>query len=250
MVVVAVGLSRLLRRGLFVAVLAAAGWLLGAAFAGTASADELPGDNPQAQSSNLLGSLLNGLTGSLGGVTTTIVDTAGDILSPAATQAPAPIVDLPSLLPAIGSASGGVTTDRDDVSRAETVAPVPVVTPPAPAVPPAAPVVAPPTPAPPVAPPVVVPVVPAAPAAAPDSGTTDHAGQGGSEPQPVKTPAAPASSGATVSTAHDNAGGARGTYGVLPSQATFHPADAGFTTRSRAVNAAGRAAGLPASSPD
>lgn len=246
MVVVAVKLSRLLRRGLFVVALAAAGWLLGVAFAGSAGADELAGDNAQTQSSGLLGGLLNGLTG----ITTSLVDTSGDILAPVLTPESTPVIELPSILPDTGSSSGSVATDRNDVGRSDTVVPAPVVTPPAPVVPVAP--VAPEPPAPPAAPPVVhTPVVPAAPAAQ-DFGSAagEQAGGGGSEPQPGKAPSAPAGSGATMSSAHDNSGGARGTQGVLTSQTTLHPADAGFTTRSRAVNAAGRTAGLPASSPD
>jgi len=261
MVVVAVELSRLLRRALLVAAVAAAGWLLSAVFASAASAEELPGDNAQPeQSGGLLGNLIGGLTGGLtdvvGGVTDrltdvtgSLVDTAGDALLPIVDEPQAPVTEPPAVLP--GSSSGSAATDRNDaVPHAETVV-APVV--------PAAPVVAPaPVPPPseapaPVKPPVAT--VPAAPAAPPattdvDSAATEHADGGEPEPQPTKAPSAPASSGTTVSTAHDNAGGARGTHGVLPAQATLHAADAGFTTRSLAVNGAGRAAGLPASSPD
>ena len=243
MVVVGVERSHLLRRGLFVVAVAAAGWLFGMVFAGTAGADEVTPDSTRTESSGLLGGLLDGLTGTVSGVTTSIVDISGELLSPIVTPDPEPVVDLPSLLPASVSPSGSVSTDPDDASRAEIVAPVQADAPPAA---PAAPLVLAPVP---VAPAVVV--VPAAPAV-PDVGgaAAEHAGQSGSEPEPVKAPAAPAGSGATMSTAHDNAGGARGTCGAPTSQATHHPADAGFTTRSRAVDAAGRAAGLPASSPD
>jgi len=102
-----------------------------------------------------------------------------------------------------------------------------------------------------------VPPAPAAPPAAPQSGdgtsgdgTSGQAGGDEPAPQPVKTPTSPANSGTTASSSHDTSGGARSTHGVLPAQTTLHPADAGFSTRSRAVNAAGRIAGLPASSPD
>jgi hypothetical protein len=260
-VVVAVELSRLLRRGLLVVGIAAVGWLLGLAFAGTASADELPGENTQVRRD---GGLLSGLTSTLDELTTgltditdSVVGAAGDRLSPNVTAPAEPIVDLPSLLPIDGSAVGGsnssgggsAITDRGDVPRAE-ADPAPET-----------PVVAPPpapesTPVAHAAPPVVVlvPVAPVTPAGQ-DSGNdssaaTEHVDQRGSDPRPVKTPAAPAGSGTTVSTTHDSSGGARGTHGVLTSQATLHPADAGFTTRSRAVDAAGRIAGLPASSPD
>jgi hypothetical protein len=270
-VVVAVELSRLLRRGLLVIAIAAGGWLLSVVFAGTASADEPPSDDARVptQSGGLLGSLVGGLTDTLGGVAHgltglggSVVDTAGDILSPIVepivnpivdpiVDSPAgPVVDVPSLLP-VDSSSGSVVTDKYNPSRSltnlvpETVAqplPAPVVVLPAPErEQPTAPT------APPVIPAPVTPVMPVVPD---EGGAAEHAGQGGSLPHPAKAPVAPAGSGTTVSTAHDNSGGARGTHGVLTSQATLHPADAGFTTRSRAVDAAGRAAGLPASSPD
>ncbi len=246
-------LSRLLRRGLLVAAIAAAGWLLSVLFAGAASADEQPTDPTQAQkteSGGLLGGLVGGLTGGVTDLTGSLVDTTGDLLSPAppAESAPVrdqePILDLPALL--TGSSSGSASTDRSDGLPRMDLAPAatpaqPVVVPPPPAV------VAPPVP--PVPPATPAAVVPAPPPAAPNS-ATEHAGGGHPEPQPVKTPAAPAGSGTTAANSHDNSGGAKGTHGVLPAQATLHPADAGFTTRSRAVNAAGRAAGLPASSPD
>lgn len=269
---VAVELSRLLRRALLVAAVAAAGWLLSAALAGTASADELPDDgtrngtqNQKLQSGNgLLGGLIGGLSNVLTGATDTVTDVTGtllrppaDLLPPIADEPPAPeepVVDLPSTLPA-GSSSGGAATDRADasdvaVSRTDTAVPAPVATPAVPVVPPPAPVVAAPVRQEPAAPPVVA--APAAPVAAEDSGSgaAEQAGEGGSQPQPVKAPATPAGSGTTVSSTHDNPGSARGTHGVLPTQATLHPADAGFTTRSRAGDAAGRATGLPASSPD
>jgi hypothetical protein len=247
-------LSRLLRRGLLVAAIAAGGWLLSVAFASTASADEAPPNTTQTHSGGLLGGLVNGLSGALGGVTTTVtgiteslVDTSGDLQQPDPAQDVVPIVDLPSLVG--GSSSGSASTDRlPPLDESRDLAPAtPVVVPPPPAV------VPPPVPTPlPETPVAVVPPAPAAPPAAPapDSTGSDQAGGGVPEPQPVKTPTTPATSGTTMSSAHDNPGGARSTHGVLPAQTTFHPADAGFTTRSRAVNAAGRVAGLPASSPD
>lgn len=257
-------LSRLLRRGLFVAAVAAAGWLLSVVFAATAGADEAPTDETHTQKQQsgggLLGGLVGGLTGVLGGVTDkladipgSLVDTSGDILAPIAPPAQEPVVDLPSTLPSTlpaGSSSGSATTDRSDGgSRADTTvvpqvaAPAaPVVTPPpAAVVPPAAPVH--------MAPVVAVPLAPAQPTQD-ASAATEHAGEGDPQPGPVKAPAAPSGSGTTASQTHDHSGGARGAHGVLPAQTTLHPADAGFTTRSRAVNAAGRVAGLPASSPD
>jgi hypothetical protein len=262
-VVVAVEPSRLLRRALLVAAVAAAGWMLSAVFANVASADELPGDDTQAyRSDDVLGHLLGGLTDVVGGVTDVVggvtdrvadiggslVDTSGDVLPPSsAPEAHDPIAEIPP-----GSSSGSASADRGDaLPRTEvTVPPAPVVTPPAPVAPP--PPVAPVAPAPVRKPVVTVPAAPVAPPAAHDTGSAaaEHAGRSEPEPEPAKTPTAPASSGTTVSTAHDNTGGARGTHSVLTAQAPLHPADAGFTTRSRAIDGAGRVAGLPASSHD
>lgn len=252
-------LSRLLRRGLLVAAVATAGWLLSVVFAGAASADELPTDQTHSQKTQpggLLGGLIGGLTGTLGGVTGkvtditgSLVDTTGDLLSPPPPadpgSDPAPIVDLPALLS--GSSSGSESTDplRLDPPPAQTPA-TPAVAPPTPAT------IAPPvSSAPPARPTVAVPPAPVTPPATQNPGSpAEQAGENQREPEPVKSPTAPVGSGTTASSAHDNSGGAKGTHGVLPAQSTLHPADAGFTTRSRAVNAAGRAAGLPASSPD
>jgi hypothetical protein len=266
-VVVAVELSRLLRRALFVAALGVAGWLLSVAFSSAASADELPPQdetlaqplnqplNQRTPSDGLLGGLIGGLSDTLGGVTDKVggtwVDTSGDAAAPE--PSPTPILDLPSILPSgPGSGSGGAAADKHDIAPpviADIVAPpAPASVVPAPPPPPPPPVVrvAHPTPAPPPAVP-----APAVPPAAQESGVSDEqAGKGDPEPQPVKTPSAPASTGTTVSASHDSSGGARGTHGVLAPHDTLHPADAGFTTRSRAVNAAGRVPGLPASSPD
>lgn len=270
---VAVELSRLLRRGLFVAAVAAAGWLLGVVFAGTASAQPLPPqDQQQTQDrqpgGGLLGGLLGGVTDTLAGLTDTVagltdtvMDTTTTLLTPAMPPMPGhPAAPVPLPAPSggsssgtsSGSSSGTATTARDETPAAVVEEAQPVVAP-APVAPPK-PVVAVPVPEP-VVRPFVAPVAPPAPVVQDTGGDTgsaadEHAGRGDSAPQPVKAPAAPAGSGATVSTAHDSSGGARGTHGVLTTQATLHPADAGFTTRSRALDAAGRAAGLPAASPD
>jgi outer membrane biosynthesis protein TonB len=255
-VVVAVELSRLLRRGLLVAAIAATGWLLGVVFAGPASADELPRDQAQTReqsSGGLLGGLLGGITHTVSGLTDTVVDLTGSVvdttrtlLPPVTPPAQEPIVDVPELLP-VDDWTGASGTDRVDPAPAP--APVPAAQPAAPA---PKPVVN--TPVQAVAP---APVPSAAPApqqaATQEKKTTSashHAGTG-SSPEPAKTPAGPSTPGSTASAAHNDSGGARGTHGVLVSHATLtHPADAGFTTRSRAVNAAGRDAGLPVATPD
>ncbi len=259
-VVVAVELSRLLRRALLVTALAVAGWLLSVVFAGAATADTgagttTTGDEPaqQQQSGGLLGGLLGGVTNTLTGITNsvvtltgTVVDTTTSVLAPVVTPAPDPIIDLPELLPAPpGSSAGDSSTDRTDA--------VPV-----PPAPPAPAAVAPTPQAPPVTlavedvvrPAAVATQQPAPVAQEPANNADSHAGKGATDPRPNKAPAGPAGPNSTVSTAHDTSGGARGTHGVLTVQATLHPADAGFSTRSRAVDAAGRVAGLPACTPD
>jgi len=252
--VVAVEISRLLRRGLLVTAIAAAGWLLSAAFAGTASAEGLPGDNPQTQeqpSGGLLGGLIGGVTNTITGLTDTVVgltgtvvDTTTSLLTPVTHPAQEPIIDVPALLP-VDDWTGSNETARPETQPAP-AAPAPVAPAPQPVVP--APVhVTPAAPKPAAAP------APAAAQTAPQEreNKTGYQTGTGSAPEPVKTPAGPSSPGSSVSAAHDNSGGARGTHGVLVSHTTLvHPADAGFTTRSRAVNAAGRDAGLPVSTPD
>lgn len=264
---VAVELSRLLRRGLFVAAVAAAGWLLSVLFAANASAEDMPGTDgttspTQSQSGGgLLGGVLGGVTTTLAGLTDTVSDVTGTVLGTTAdatsslltpTQPPAsePVLDLPQLLPSLDGSSGSATTDRDVTApKVETPAPAPVVAPP--------PVVAPePTTAVPPAPPASQP----APVVRADENTDDRtdqsasadqqAGHGTPKPRPVKVPATPAGPATTAAPAHDSPGAGRSTHGVLPAHATLHPADAGFTARSRAVDAAGRGVGLPASSPD
>lgn len=254
-------LSRLLRRALLVTAIAVAGWLAGVVFAGGASAETIQ-DSPEAtpgqqQSGGLLGGLLGGVTDTLTGLTTTVVnltgsvlDTATTVLAPVLPPAPERPADLPVLLPAPVDDSAEGSTSTDPVTEAPVepapsaqvaVAPTP---PPAPPVTRAVEVVA--------VRPAEVPVPQPAPAAQePAPANADsHADGGDPDPRPRKAPAAPGGPGSTVSSGHDTSGGARGTHGVLTTQATLHPADAGFTTRSRAVDAAGRTAGLPASSPD
>jgi hypothetical protein len=270
MVVVAVELSRLLRRALFVGAVAVAGWLLSLVFASAASADELPPDDTQnhrapQSSASLLGGLVGGLTDTLAGTTdkivSTLVDTSNDILLPGVMPtAQDPVLDLPSILP-VGSSSPPPSSAPGNSSTDDQVDPLPAQSTAAVAatpVPPAAAPASPPAPTPPA--PVVEKPAPkpavSAPAPPPpaaqdqDRSAAEKAGKGVPDPQPVKTPSAPAGFGTTAGASHDSPGGARGTHGVLPGQTTLHPADAGFTTRSRATNSAGRGPGLPASSPD
>ncbi|GAB1508239.1 hypothetical protein [Actinophytocola sp. KF-1] len=253
-------LGRLLRRGLLLAAMAAAGWLLSVVFAGAAGATALHDEQPHTQeqpSGGLLGGLLggvtqtvSGLTDTIAGITAPVTDVTTALLVPVEKDTPEP-VDLPAVLPADDWTTGTAVTERAETPPAPAPAPKPV----APAPKPVAPEPAPPVQA--AAPVAAAPKPAAAPVTAPRTAVAeehdpagDRAGTG-SDPEPVKSPAGPSAPGTSVSAAHDHAGNARATHGVLVSHATLaHPADAGFTTRSRAVNAAGRDAGLPASTPD
>ena len=255
---VAVELGRLLRRGLLVAAIAAAGWLLSVVFAGSASAETLPDEQPHTQeqpSGGLLGGLLGGvthtvteLTETVTGVTGAVVDATTTLLAPPQAPDHEPVIDVPVLLPGDGWTSGTTETDRAVPAPAPAVQPAPKAVAPAPKAVPPAPVKAAPQ---------VTPKLAAAPVPAPRAAVAeehdpagDRAGTG-TDPEPVKSPAGPATPGTSVSAAHDHSGNARTTHGVLVSHAVHtHPADAGFTTRSRAVRTAGRDAGLPASTPD
>lgn len=253
---VAVEISRLLRRGLLVTVVAAAGWLLSAVFAGSAGADELPGDHPHAREQSS-GGLIGGLVGGLAGITDAVVDITGSVvdttttlLAPIERPSPGPIVDVPALLPADDWTSGTTETVRADPPAAP--APVALAAPAEPASWPVAPAPSVPAAAP-AAPVVRQTAAPATKRTATEEKSNEagqHAGHG-TDPQPAKNPAGPATPVTAAASAYDNQGGTRGAHGVLISHATpAHPEDAGFTTRSRAVNAAGRDTGLPAATPD
>lgn len=255
---VAVEFGRLLRRGLLVAAIAAAGWFLSVLFAGSASAQTLPDEQPHTQeqpSGGLLGGLLGGVTHTVTGLTETVVGITGSVadattplLTPPSAPDHDPVIDVPVLLPGDGWASGTTETDRADVAPVPAAKPAPKAAAPAPRAVPPAPVKA----APPVTPKLAAAPVPAPRAAVAEEHDPagDRAGTG-TDPEPVKTPAGPATPGTSVSAAHDHSGSARTTHGVLVSHTVHtHPADAGFTTRSRAVSTAGRDVGLPASTPD
>lgn len=245
---VAVGLSRLLRRGLLTAALAAAAWLLSAVFAGSAVADELPGDQPyplEQPSGGLLGGLLDGVTGMVTDLTGAVENLTGpeaDATPPApvAPSEPGVVQDgVPDAVPA-------PRATRQSGAEAPAPAPAPLAPAPQPAA--EVPVTVPAAPAAAAVRRAVVPVPAATGQTPPDAG--DQAGRG-TDPLPEKAPAGTSTPATMAGPAHDNAGGARGPHGVLFAQAPLaHPADAGFTTRSRAVNAAGRTAGLPAATPD
>ncbi|MGB3438049.1 MAG: hypothetical protein WBA97_04775 [Actinophytocola sp.] len=251
--------SRLLRRGLLVAAVAAAGWLISAVFAGSASAEESPADQspPQQQqhpSGGLLGGLvgtLTGLTDALADVTGAVLDTTSTLLSPITQPGQDPLVDVQEsphaddwtgtsgtarqVAPPAPAARTPLAPAPQPVARTKTVAAEKVAAEPVAAPTPSASVPAP---------------HPATPPRTQDEESGRQAGTG-SAPEPVKTPAGPSTPGTAVSAAHDYWSGARGTHGVLVSHATLaHPADAGFSTRSRAVSTAGRGVGLPVSTPD
>ncbi|MPZ79801.1 MAG: hypothetical protein GEV28_05130 [Actinophytocola sp.] len=198
--------------------------------------------------------LIGGLTNTLGGITHAVADVAAAVLDNTG-HALAPIVTppangsmlpLPYLLPDLGLPGLGGPLDPDGTSRAEVV--------PVPAAPPA-------LPATPALPPTIVIAPEHTPRAAVAVGTpqstssqpgsaAEHADESGPG-RPVKAPAAPVAPGGTaVSTAHDNAGGARGPHGMLAAQTSLQLSASGFTTRSRAADVTGRVVGLPAISPD
>jgi hypothetical protein len=207
----------------------------------------------QSSGGGLLGGLLGAVTNTVSSLTGALLNTTGSLLSPVVPPQPSPpIIDLPELLPA----TDGWTWGGSSSGSAETVRAEPVAAPTAYAVAPAAPV----TPVPAATPAIThtrVTVEPAATRqqsrpASDDPTDADQAQRGsGGERLPGKVPAAPAApAGPTATAGHDHSGGARGLHGVLVAQTALEPGDAGFTTRSRAVNAAGRAAGLPAATPD
>jgi hypothetical protein len=240
-------LHRVLRRGLLITTLVAAGWLCGALFSTTASAAETAPTPPVEQQAS-------GLAGYLGAVLNTVADTVHEVdqttaaltgaATPAAEPAPRPVA--------------APVEPRAAEHAAVT---------PAPAAPPE----------PPATPALPVTVVPAAeqpprtpvdttsqrPSAVglPDGidGTAVRAEQqaeddarasrhGPGHPDRSPTPTAPG--GTSVFTAHDTPVGARGVLGVLTDAAPRSPPAVGHTTRSRAADTTGRVAGLPVTAPD
>lgn len=208
-----------------------------------------PEPRPTAQPSSG-GGLLGGLLGVVTNLAGAVLDTTGTLLDPVVDPPSDPIVDVPELLPAPDGWTwgGGSSSGSAETVRAEPAAPTSY------AVAPAAPAV--PAPAAAVTQPTTRFVEPAAPRQpilpAPEPSDADQAQHGsGGDRLPGKVPAAPAApAGPTASAGHDHSGGVRGLHGVLVARTTLEPGDAGFTTRSRAVNAAGRTAGLPAATPD
>ncbi|MFI7679901.1 hypothetical protein [Actinophytocola sp. NPDC049390] len=245
-------LGRLLRRGLFVVAVAAAGWLLSAVFAGSAGAEARHDEQPHSMeqsSGGLLGGLLGGVTQTVTGLTDAVVGVTGSLTDttttlpvPVENETPEPVVEEPVSPPA-----DDVTTGTAGTERVETPPPAPEPVAPAPVAPvrATAPVVA-------AAPkPAAAPVIAPRPAVAEEHDPAGDRSFTGSDPEPVKTPAGPSTPGTSVSAAHDHPGHARAHHGVLVTHtAPAHPADAGFTTRSRAMGAAGRDVGLPAATPD
>ncbi|HEY0450361.1 hypothetical protein, partial [Actinophytocola sp.] len=206
------------------------------------------------QSSGLLGGLLGTVTSTLNGLTHVVVNVAATVLDHSSFLAPIVLPPmggslpdlLPDLLPGLGAPADVTGTPRTGV------VPVPAVPPATPALPATIGIAPEHTPR--AAEGAVTPrTTSSRPGSAADRATdrtAEHADKPGPD-QPVKAPAAPVAPGGTsVSSAHDNSGGARGTHGMLTAQATLRPSAAGFTTRSRAADATGRVAGLPAISPD
>lgn len=276
-------LLRVLRRVLLATAVTAAGWLLTVLFSGTASASpdlpsvpESPGAavveehttppdavapaaheptapaEPVEPSPGLVGGVLGGVSSAVDGVATTVNDVLGSTTSLLPTFTPPQESgddSVPGLIPSdeFPHSGGSSTSWGGTTTKAEPVEPA-AATDPAAVVPAAAPPAATPAPGHAI---VELPAPRPAPVgnAAPGSyGTVgNETGSPGSEHTPNKTPLSPSS---TVSVGYDHSGGLRGTHGVLVAQTTFEPPSAGFTTRSRALSAGGRDAGLPASSPD
>ncbi|MBC6446586.1 hypothetical protein [Actinokineospora xionganensis] len=97
-------------------------------------------------------------------------------------------------------------------------------------------------------------VVPKAPARKPTfelvAGSSDEEADKRTTPEPPAAPAAPAAPGSTASAASDGGGHARGLTGMLAGRAPLTPPASAGVAGSRVTDAAGRCAGLPASSPD
>jgi cytoskeletal protein RodZ len=307
-------LRRLLRQSLLVAALAAAGWLLSALFASTASAEapaapadqtdqhaddqtgdpsagrpELParpdrparpgepapaGEEPAAAEQPAPPGAADdeasegapataepahhGLGAVLGGVTNALTSVVTHVVTQTVHQVDHTVATLTSTV--LGTAEQALAQDQVVAARPEqnatgiartATAPTPVPAPrkqPAiPALPSTAVLAQNHTPRAPVATPHRTSTTPRHDADRHDAG--QHADGPGRE-RPIDIPAPVAPGGTSVSNAHDSAGGARTTHGVLTASATLPPAAAGYTTRSRAADATGRVSGLPATSPD
>jgi hypothetical protein len=251
-------LRRVLRRGLLIAALAAAGWLCGALFSTAAAASASPAPPTEQQP--------RGLAGYLGSVTNAVTNTVThtvrqavhqvDRTAVALTHAAAPATPEPAGRPVAASPA------PVQPSGAERAAIAPAPTPP---------------PEPPATPALPVTVAPAAehPPRAPVDPTSQRTSAAGvpdgihsavradqqaeedaratrhSPGQPDRSPATPvAPSGTSGYTAHDTGVGGRGVLGVLTDSAPRPPPAVGHATRGSAANATGRVAGLPATAPD
>jgi hypothetical protein len=300
-------LRRLLRRSLLVAALAAAGWLLSALFASTASAEtpappadltdqhtddpadgppELPArpdaptrsdkpasvaedraerpaepgtaDDEESAGAPAIGeSAHQGLGAVLGGVTNALTSVVTHVVTQTVHQVDATVANTVATLTSTVLDTAEQVLAQDQVAAAQ-----PQENPTG-----IAPTATTPTPVPAPRQPPAIPATLSTAALAQDHTSrapvaTQHrtntapqhdAGRHVSRPgpaHPLDVPAPVAPGGTSVSNAHDSAGGARTTHGVLSASATLPPAPAGYTTRSRAADATGRVSGLPATSPD
>lgn len=253
-------LRRLLRRGLLVAALAVAAWLLSALFANSASAAPAPPPDPDedvawagapttAEPSHTgLGSLLGGVTKTLTSTVANVVtSTVTHVVTPAVHQVDHPVATLTSAV--VGTAeqvlAPAARPEPAPAGAARAATPKPASPHRPPAIPALPSTVA-----------LAAEHTPRAPAAAiPRTSTTsrqdtgEHAGRPGPE-HPIQTPAPVAPGGTSVSSSYDNVGGARAMQGMPTAADTLPPTAAGYTTRSRTADATGRVAGLPAISPD
>jgi hypothetical protein len=240
--------SVLLLRVAAVAGMLMAVWVALVLLASNASADEnkpLP-PKPTRPSSGLIGLVGNTL------------DVARPLVSGlVGTVSEVPLVDDPVDLPLLEPQAGaGQSSETFSAPAAVSVKPAaaprkPVVSAPEPVK--AAPVPAAPKVVRPVEAPVVVPKAPA-PAPKPSfelvASSSDEEADKRTTPEPPAAPAAPAAPGSTASAASDGGGHARGLTGMLAGRAPLTPPASAGVAGTRVTDAAGRCAGLPASSPD
>ncbi|WP_133794205.1 hypothetical protein [Actinokineospora alba] len=243
--------SVLLLRVAAVAGLLMAVWVAMVLLASNASAEDkpLPPKPPRTGS---------GLIGGLVGNTLSTLDVTRPLVSGlVGTVSEVPLVDEPVDLPLL-EPQAGVSQSSETFSAPAAVSVKPPAPPRKPAVSAPAPIKAAPVrPAPKVEAPVEAPrpvVIPKAPAPKPTfqlvSGSSDEEADRRTTPEPPAAPAAPAAPGSTASAASDGGGHARGLTGMLAGRAPLTPPASAGVAGTRVTDAAGRCAGLPASSPD
>ncbi|MGH3864435.1 hypothetical protein [Actinokineospora sp.] len=240
-------MSVLLLRVAAVAGLLMAFWVAMVLFASNASAeDRRPPPKPTRPSAGLLG-LVGNTINVARPLASGLVGTVSEV---PLVEDP---VDLPILEPQAGASQSSETFSAPAAVSVKPPAPPRKVVVSVPEPVKAAPV----RPAPKVERPVEAPrpvVVPKAPAPKPTfelvAGSSDEEADKRTAPEPPAAPAAPAAPGSTASAASDGGGHARGLTGMLAGRASLTPPASAGVAGTRVTDAAGRCAGLPASSPD